>query len=271
MAAARRHVQEGDALLRRGVSWTGQFLAWGGAAVDHMAGDHAAASARLIGAGLAAGALDVVAMDHGLAAELVRMLLVAGEFARAERFRALAERVARLNPTATALRASALHCRGLTSSDGALLGQAAREYATPPFAPAQAAACEHAGDAAARGGAPAEAQALLEQSRSLRDAVGADLDVARIDARLRSLGVRRRRPAPRSDESSGWASLTAAEARIAGLVAEGLSNPEIAARLFISRHTVESHLKHIYAKLRIGSRVQLATLAIERSRTSEDP
>jgi DNA-binding CsgD family transcriptional regulator len=53
--------------------------------------------------------------------------------------------------------------------------------------------------------------------------------------------------------------------RIAQLVAEGLSNPEIAERLFISRHTVESHLKHIFTKLRIGSRVELATIALRSS------
>lgn len=271
MATARRHVEHGDALLRKGVSWTGQFLAWGGAAVDHASGDHAAASARLIDAGLDAGALDVVAQDHGLAADLVHMLLAAGERARAERIAALAGRVAQLNPAVTALRASALHCRGLATGDGGLLHRAAVEFATTPFAPARAAACEDAGVAAARDGARPEAVALLEQARSLQAALGADLDLDRIDATLRTLGVRRRRTTARVPASSGWASLTAAEARIAGLVAEGLSNPKIAARLFVSRHTVESHLKHIYAKLRIDSRVQLATLASDRSRAPQDP
>jgi pimeloyl-ACP methyl ester carboxylesterase/DNA-binding CsgD family transcriptional regulator len=62
--------------------------------------------------------------------------------------------------------------------------------------------------------------------------------------------------------ATGWASLTEAERSVAMLVAEGLSNPAIATRLFVSRHTVESHLKHAYAKLGISSRVELAGLAL---------
>jgi len=56
--------------------------------------------------------------------------------------------------------------------------------------------------------------------------------------------------------------LTPAELRVAELVAEGLSNPTIAERLYISRHTVESHLKHMYVKLGLRSRVELATAVL---------
>ena len=62
--------------------------------------------------------------------------------------------------------------------------------------------------------------------------------------------------------ATGWGSLTEAERGIAVLVAEGLSNPAIASRLFLSRHTVESHLKHAYAKLGVSSRVELAALTL---------
>jgi pimeloyl-ACP methyl ester carboxylesterase/DNA-binding CsgD family transcriptional regulator len=62
--------------------------------------------------------------------------------------------------------------------------------------------------------------------------------------------------------ATGWGSLTEAERITALLAAEGLSNPAIASRLFVSRHTVESHLKHAYAKLGVSSRVELAALAL---------
>jgi DNA-binding CsgD family transcriptional regulator len=62
----------------------------------------------------------------------------------------------------------------------------------------------------------------------------------------------------RKRASSGWASLTRAELDVVKLVSEGLGNKVVAARLFISPRTVQAHLTHIYAKLGLTSRVQLA-------------
>jgi DNA-binding CsgD family transcriptional regulator len=62
---------------------------------------------------------------------------------------------------------------------------------------------------------------------------------------------RRKRP------SSGWASLTPTELDVVRLVSEGLANNDIAARLFVSPRTVQTHLTHVYAKLGLSSRVQL--------------
>jgi DNA-binding CsgD family transcriptional regulator len=53
--------------------------------------------------------------------------------------------------------------------------------------------------------------------------------------------------------------LTAAERRVAALVAEGRTNREVAAALFLAERTVASHLTHIYAKLGVRSRTELAT------------
>jgi DNA-binding NarL/FixJ family response regulator len=55
--------------------------------------------------------------------------------------------------------------------------------------------------------------------------------------------------------------LTPTELDVAGLVSEGLSNPEVASRLYVSRSTVKAHLAHIYAKLGVANRTELATLA----------
>jgi DNA-binding CsgD family transcriptional regulator len=58
--------------------------------------------------------------------------------------------------------------------------------------------------------------------------------------------------------TGGWHDLTEAEARVARLAADGLTNKEIAADLHLSRHTVDSHLRRTFAKLQISSRVELA-------------
>jgi len=65
---------------------------------------------------------------------------------------------------------------------------------------------------------------------------------------------------------SGWSSLTPTELDIARMVAEGLTNPEVGQRLFISRSTVKTHLSHIYRKLNITSRTELASI-VSRSPT----
>jgi predicted ATPase/DNA-binding CsgD family transcriptional regulator/DNA-binding XRE family transcriptional regulator len=62
----------------------------------------------------------------------------------------------------------------------------------------------------------------------------------------------------RSRPAAGWPSLTPAERDVARLVAEGLANKDIAARLFVSPRTVQTHLTHMYGKLGVSSRVQLA-------------
>jgi DNA-binding CsgD family transcriptional regulator len=67
----------------------------------------------------------------------------------------------------------------------------------------------------------------------------------------------------------GWASLTAAELRIARLVAEGLTNRQIAARLRVSPHTIDYHLKHAFSKLCVRSRVQLARVVLAHEPTPE--
>jgi DNA-binding NarL/FixJ family response regulator len=54
------------------------------------------------------------------------------------------------------------------------------------------------------------------------------------------------------------------------LVGEGLTNPEIGSRLFMSRATVKTHLSHVYAKLGIANRTELATLGSARRASATD-
>jgi DNA-binding CsgD family transcriptional regulator len=69
----------------------------------------------------------------------------------------------------------------------------------------------------------------------------------------------------RGRPAKGWTSLTRTELDIVRLAAEGLSNPEIGARLFMSRATVKAHLSHVYAKLNVANRTELAALAVTRT------
>ena len=62
----------------------------------------------------------------------------------------------------------------------------------------------------------------------------------------------------RKRPSSGWASLTPTELDVVRLVSDGLANKDIATRLFMSHRTVQTHLTHVYTKLGLTSRVQLA-------------
>jgi predicted ATPase/DNA-binding CsgD family transcriptional regulator len=78
-----------------------------------------------------------------------------------------------------------------------------------------------------------------------------------VDYATRGRGERRR-------PATGWAGLTPSELEVARLVGQHLTNPEIARRLFVSRSTVKSHLLHIFAKLGIGSRSELAAEALRR-------
>jgi DNA-binding CsgD family transcriptional regulator len=73
----------------------------------------------------------------------------------------------------------------------------------------------------------------------------------------------RRTRGARGRPSSGWASLTPTEEQVVALAVEGLSNPEIGERLFMSRGTVKTHLAHVYAKLGVSNRTELASLTVE--------
>jgi DNA-binding CsgD family transcriptional regulator len=92
---------------------------------------------------------------------------------------------------------------------------------------------------------------------------GAERDAARVRSRLRELGVRACHWSRTDHPNSGWASLTVAERRVAAAVAEGLTNRKAAERLFLSRHTVDFHLRQIFLKLGIRSRVELTRLVVQ--------
>ena len=92
-------------------------------------------------------------------------------------------------------------------------------------------------------------------------AAGAELDAPT------AVGYARRARGPRRRPRSGWDSLTPTELEVARLVADGLSNPQLAERLFVSRSTVKTHLVHVYAKLGLTTRAELAAAAVRHGLT----
>ena len=196
------------------------------------------------------------------APDLVRLALASGERERAQDTTAAVAKIAeRLDvPSVTG---ASLRCRGLAESNAEILHAAVTAYARGPRLLELALTSEDAGTAFARQGDTGRARDLLEQAASSYERLGASRDLARTEAVFREAGIRRGRRVARGRPQAGWLSLTPTELLVADLVAEGLSNPQIGARLFISRRTVQAHLAHIFPKLDVTSRAQLAVLAAE--------
>jgi predicted ATPase/class 3 adenylate cyclase/DNA-binding CsgD family transcriptional regulator len=106
----------------------------------------------------------------------------------------------------------------------------------------------------------------------LRDALGTnDFEAAWAEGAALSIqeAIAYAQRGERKRASRGWASLTRAELDVVKLVSEGLGNKEVAARLFVSPRTVQAHLTHVYTKLGLTSRVQLAQEATRRGWTAD--
>jgi predicted ATPase/class 3 adenylate cyclase/DNA-binding CsgD family transcriptional regulator len=102
-----------------------------------------------------------------------------------------------------------------------------------------------------------------------------DADTAEAEGRAlpwpEAVHYARRARGERKRPRHGWPSLTPSEQQVVALVAEGLTNPEIAERLFMGRETVKTHLSRIYDKLGVRSRAALATEFARRPRAAADP
>lgn len=195
--------------------------------------------------------------------ELVRLAVVAGDRARAAAVASDLEEWATVVPVPS-LEGAALRCRGLAGDDVDLLLRAVDAYGKGPRAFERAAACEDAAAGLARAGRIDEATRFFDQALDVYERVGAHRDVARALSLMRELGIGRKRRGARKRPAHGWESLTPSEVEVVRLAAEGLTNPEIGRRLFISPRTVQTHLAHSFRKLDISSRVELAAEAARR-------
>ncbi|MET0805452.1 MAG: LuxR C-terminal-related transcriptional regulator [Acidimicrobiales bacterium] len=205
--------------------------------------------------------LGLLTEEPAAGAFLVRAAVSLGERRLADSLVAECEHLASRNDGLDSLSAAALHARGVCSADASALESAAARHRHPW---ARASALEDAGLAFRNDGRRQEAERLFRQSEGVYQEVGAERDAARLRRRLRQVdSPRRRRRA--EGPGSGWASLTDHEREVARLVAEGLTNAQVAAELYLSPHTVDFHLRQIYRKLNIRTRVQLTRAVLARS------
>jgi DNA-binding CsgD family transcriptional regulator len=204
--------------------------------------------------------------DPSAASWLTRTALAANDRRRAEAVVEVAEWLAEANTEFPTIASAASHARGLIEDDPAILVQAAEGCLHPL---ARASAAEDAGAALAAHGNRAEAVAVLDRALTVHDTSGADRDASRVRARLRKLGVRRRHWTHGDRPVEGWASLTETERTVSDNVAEGLTNRQVAERMFLSPHTVDFHLRQIFRKLDVSSRVELARQSLERDTATD--
>lgn len=221
--------------------------------LDHAAGRTAEAAdgvARLVSSGALAGSRSAEFAVH--IPEVVAILVEAG---RLDEARALAEgiigRSVQLAPWSDASGALCLglvaHAEGRLEEAQALLADARTRFEAMGATWDLSQALLAEGSLLRRLGQRRAAGELLDRAAGICDALGAAPAAARAQDELR-----RARPRRRSDDS-----LTRAESRVAGLVAAGLTNREIAAQQFTSVATVEAHLTRIYSKLGVRSRTEL--------------
>jgi DNA-binding CsgD family transcriptional regulator/tetratricopeptide (TPR) repeat protein len=195
----------------------------------------------------------------------LRMLAQLGMAAGAGRFTeevvALAEIGAGRNPAVPSLAGTALQLRGTVRRDLPLLHRAAGVLARSPRPLVRAGGYEDLGFELVARGRRREGAAVLDQSWSIYREAGATGPMTALQDRMRKAGFRRARwqcaePRP----GSGWQALTHAETRVARLIGSGYTNKAASEALGISVNTTGTHLRSVFAKLGVRSRVQLTNV-----------
>lgn len=249
-----------DALQGDQLSYNAGILAFAVAGLKAADGDRHGAYDLLLRCWRFDAARDSRYYHRCLAPDLVRLALALGHRdVAAEVADTVAEGVA-LAPEVPTVRSLALRCQGLVDGEVEPMIESVALARQAPLLIEHAGACEDAARSLAQAGWRDEAAALLTEALGRYERAGADAWARRVRVQLRALGVR---PAPRGSRrrpAHGWGSLTATEQAVSRLVAEGLTNSAVARRLYISPHTVNTHLRHVFAKLDVSNRVALAAV-----------
>ncbi|MGE5830983.1 MAG: helix-turn-helix transcriptional regulator [Micromonosporaceae bacterium] len=197
---------------------------------------------------------------RALAPDLVRLALALGHPVVAAEVAGEVVAGVALAPEVPTVRSLALRCQGLVDGEVEPMIEAVALARKAPLLVEHAGACEDAAGLLAHSGRRDEAVSLLAEALERYERAGADAWAGRVRERLRALGVRPGPRGPRRRLAGGWESLTETERAVSRLVAEGLTNGAVARRLYISPHTVNTHLRHVFAKLGVPNRVALAAV-----------
>jgi DNA-binding CsgD family transcriptional regulator len=200
-------------------------------------------------------AIGVLSGRQELGATLARLAMAAGDVALATDVVVALADAADVTGS-PAFRVDAERAAAWTAADADRAVGAVALSRTTPRRPATAAALEDAAALLTSAHRTGEARACATDAMKLWDSLGADGDAGRVAARFGIARSKAERP------RFGFAALTATERRVVDLVADGLSNVEIARRLYVSRRTVESHVSAAYRKVELSSRVELAKAAL---------
>ncbi len=193
-------------------------------------------------------------LRHQWLPAFVRLALEQDDTDRARRALAVCEEEAARERLPARAYAAASWCRGLIEEDPRAVLTTAEHYRQVGRRMELATALEDAATLMAGEGSLGAAQAAFEEAAELYTALGARWDLRRAETRLRRLGIRRGALFSPVRPGHGWDALSPIEARIATLVADGRSNPDIAAELSLPRRTVQAHVARLLGKLETPSR-----------------
>ena len=199
--------------------------------------------------------------------EAVRLAVKIGDKATAQTITAQAATLAE-GSEIPSRQANALYCKGMVDQDAFVLLAAAQRYADAGRPLPRARALEAAAEVLAEADDKTKARQAFEQAVGVYEFLGAEGDLNRIQSEFRAHGIRRGPHSKHRRAVSGWDSLTDAELKVAAFVEDGLSNPEIAARLMLSRRTVATHVSHILKKLNVATRTDIARVSALRTVTA---
>jgi DNA-binding CsgD family transcriptional regulator/nucleoside-triphosphatase THEP1 len=173
----------------------------------------------------------------------------------------LAEQAEKRNPGIAVYAGLSRQVRGLVHADLTLLRDAEQILADSPRPILRAAIADDLGRALLDAGMRAEAVTRLDRAWDLYHGAEHYAAADRVRSLLVGLGLRRAQWPPTPDRAvTGWESLTRSEHTVAQLIASGLTNRAAAAQLALSPNTIGTHVRAVYAKLGIRSRVQLTNL-----------